>query len=233
MYDVKKGYLPSPFNALYENTDFDISDQPHIQQVIKEVLGIEELISGEVEPNYVATKVKLNELSFVSSGSWLWKMRTFKNYKETHKNFKDWCRDAVGKSYNTVMRLINAATVWIELASYGFDVLPTSVSQCTVLQDLKGDELYEAWNKVVSNLEPHQITESSIRVLLYGEEPAVNTTVKFPIDLYEKLWEAARDAGTNIIQLVGLLYYEVYTKVSNLKPEAMDRWEEEMNDFLE
>ena len=44
---------------------------------------------------------------------------------------------------------------------------------------------------------------------------------------------AARDAGTTIIKLVALLLYKLYTKVANVEPEAMQRWEEDLKDLIE
>lgn len=230
---LPQDYIPSPFTALYLNTDYELSQQSHIQEMLEEIHHIEKQIPGDVDPDYVAFKVKHNDISFVSSGAWLWKVRTYKSYKKTHTNFKEWCNDILHKSYRTALRLIQAATVWIDLATMGFDILPTSISQCLVLKDLDDEELYAAWNQVLDNLEPHQITATSIQILLFGEKEKINTNIKLPINLYQKLWEHAHDAGTTIIQLIASMYYEIYQKVSNVTPEKEQAWRDDLADLIQ
>ena len=227
-----KDNLPNPFNSLYQNTDHTISNEPHIKELLDEVRVIGDTISGEVNLNYVEFKIKHNNISFVSSGAWLWKVRVYKTYKNTHKNFKRWCEDVINKSYTTALRLIKAATVWVKLATMGFETLPTSVSQCVVLYDLDDEELYDAWCLVLENLEPHLITASNIHTLIFGDTRKPNTTVKLPLDLFNTLWCAASDADMSIVELVASMYEEIYTKVANVSPFQEQRWREDLDDLV-
>lgn len=230
--DLQKHYLPSPFTALYLNTDYEISKQPHILDMLEEVHHIAETIPGDVDLGYVDFKVKHNDIAFVSSGAWLFQVRLYKSYKKTHTNFKDWCNDVLHKSYNTVIRLIKASTVWIELATMGFDILPNSISQCLVLYDLTSEELYEAWCKVLDNLEPHQITAGSISILLFGDTKKISTSVNLPVDLFNALWSIADHVKSRIVDVITFMYHEVFTKVSNVEPEKIQKWEDDLQDLV-
>ena len=136
------------------------------------------------------------------------------------------------KSYDTCLRMINAATVWIKLVSMGFDILPSSIAQCLVLKDFDNEELYEAWSRVLGELAPHQFSVGSFSTLLKGSEEKVNTSVSLPVDLFYKLWRAARDAGITIIELIVQMYDEVYQKVAYLRPEVIQRWEEDLQELV-
>ena len=230
--ELSKHYLPSPFTALYLNTDYEISKQPHIQDMLQEVHDIGETIPGDVDLGYVDFKVRHNDISFVSSGAWLFQVRLYKSYKKTHKNFKNWCQDVLHKSYNTAIRLIKASTVWLKLATMGFDILPTSVSQCLLLYDLTDEELYEAWCKVLDNLEPHHLTEKSISILLFGDTKKISTNINLPVDLFNALWSIADHVKGRIVHVIAFMYHEVFTKVSNVEPEKIQKWQEDLQDLV-
>ena len=224
--------LQSPFNCLYTDNDYPLSKKPEIVGTLEEILDVECTLSGDIDLDYVAFRIKLNDYAFVSTGAWLWKVRYFKSYKKTHKRFKDWCEYEVGKSYHTCLRMINATTVWIKLVSMGFEILPSSIAQCYVLRDLDDEELYEAWSTVLKELEPHQFSSGSISTLLNGSEEKVNTSVYFPIDLFNKLSRTAHNFGMTIIDLVANMYDEIYQKVADLPLEVMQRWDEDLQEIV-
>ena len=223
--------LQSPFNPLYLNNDYPLSQEPEIIETIEEILDVESTLSGDINLDYIAFRIKLNDYAFVITGVWLWKVRYYKSYKKTHRRFKDWCEDVVGKNYTTCLNMINAATVWIELVSMGFDILPSSIAQCLVLKDLHDEELYDAWSTVLRELEPHQFSSGKIYTLLNGSEK-VNTSISFPIDLFNNLYRTAHDFGMTIIELVASMYEEVYQKVAITPPEVIQRWEEDLQELV-
>ena len=225
-------FLNSPFNPLYLNNNYPLSQEPAIVETIEEILDIECTLSGDVDLDYVAYRIKLNDYAFVSSGLWLWKVRYFKCYKKDYKRFKDWCEVVVGKSYDTCRRMIEAATVWVKLVSMGFDTLPSSIAQCLVLKDFDDEELYEAWSRVLTELAPHQFSSGRISTLLKGSEDKVNTSVSLPVDLFYKLWRTAIDAGMTIIELIAQMYDEVYQKVADVPPFVLKKWHDDLQEMV-
>ena len=219
-YKTKNGYVQAPFTTLYQEKDVETANSSYIQDLLDDCFQIAEMIPGEVIPDEAADRVRFHGLSFVISGCWLFKVKVFKSYKKSHKNYKDWCREIVGKSYHTVERIIKASHIVLELIHFGFSELPSSISQCMVLHDLSEDEqdLYQNWKLVNEQLEPHEITADSIRTLLVGKSPKTNTTIKLPIKLYEKMARTAFDLGCTMVNLVKSIYYEVYEKVEILTP---------------
>lgn len=234
-YKVSSNYLPEPTTSLYTNTDYGISEENYIQEIIEEVEGIQENISGDIDPSYVGFKIKHNKLSFVPSGCWLWKVRTYKSYKKTHKTFKQWCEDVCHITYSTALRMIKAATVWIDLATMGFEVLPTSISQCLVLYEVPQDELYHAWSTVIETLPPHHITASSMNIILNGEPKKISTNINLPVDLFLTLQYLAHKAATTVSNVVAWMYHELFirtTKVANVEPSKIQMWEEDLQDLV-
>ena len=220
--------LETPFNPLYVNNEYPLSEKPEIVSTIEEILDIEATLSGDIDLNYIVWRIKTNDYSFVTTGLWLWKVRYYKSYLKTHKRFKDWCQDVVGKNYTTCLDMIYAAIVWIELVSFGFDILPTSIAQCLVLKDLNDEELRDAWSTVLEELEPHQFSSGRISTLLNGSEENVNTSVSLPIELFYKLYQRAVDYGITIIEVIAQMYDEIHQKVAYTPPNAMRFWEQDL-----
>ena len=219
-YKTKPGYVQAPYMHLYHTKDVEIPNEPYVEDILDDCWQVAESIEGDLNCQDVADRIKFNDFSFVVSGCLLFKIKYFKLYKDTHTNYKDWCKEVLGKSYHTVERMIKSAYIVITLIHFGFSELPSSISQCMVLHNLSEDEeeLYRNWKLVTENLEPHQVTADSIKVLLEGKEDKPNTTVKLPIKLYEKMSRTAFDIGCTIIDLVKQCYYEVYEKVESLTP---------------
>ena len=220
--------LETPFNPLYVNNNYPLSEKPEIVSTLEEILDIEATLSGDIDIDYIVWRIKTNDYAFVITGLWLWKVRYYKSYLKTHKRFKDWCQDVVGKNYTTCLDMIYAAIVWIELVSFGFEILPTSIAQCLVLKDLNDEEMRDAWSTILRELEPHQFSSSRISKLLNGSEPPVNTSVTFPVDIFDKLYRTALEHGMTIIELVTNMYEKIHQKVAYTPPNAMRFWEQDL-----
>ncbi len=223
----------NPFTSLY--THFNSGDYPQpkdtaILETLEEVMDIEATLSGDMDLDYVALRIKMNDYSFVCSGLWLWQVRRYKSYLDTHDNFKDWCKDVVRKDYTTVLAMIKAALVWVQLVTMGFEILPTSIAQCVVMyeyiRDL--DEFSKNWQYVIDNLEPHEFSKKNIKALLQGEIKKTNTTLTFPLKLFQNLERTALNCGISIIKLVEQMYEQIFTKVVRTQPEQMSRWYEDL-----
>ena len=220
-----------PFTSLYTYLEQHLkSRDTAIQETLEEVLDIESTFSGDMNLEYVAHRIRMNDYSFVGSGLWLWKVRYYKSYLKTHKTFKEWCKDVPRKDYTTVLAMIKAGLVWVQLVMMGFETLPTSIAQCVVMYDYIDDpeELCSNWQYVIDNLEPHEFSKKAIKTLLQGEIKKTNTNIRFPLDLFKKLSDTAWSCGISIIQLVSQMYEQVFSKVVYAPPERMVRWYEDL-----
>ncbi len=223
----------NPFSSLYtqlNSGDFPEPKDLAVVETLEEVLDIEATLSGDMDVGYIAMRIKMNDYSYVSTGLWLWKCRYYKTYLKTHKTFKEWCKDFVGKDYTTVLAMIKAALVWVQLVSMGFEILPTSIAQCVVMYEYIGDldELFNNWKYVIDNLEVHEFSKNNIKALLQGEIKKTNTTITFPLKLFQKLERTAFNVGISIIELVSQMHYELFQRVEVTPPEAMQRWYEDL-----
>ncbi len=223
----------NPFTSIY--TYFNSGDYPQptntaILETLEEVMDIEATLSGDIDLGYIAHRIKMNDYAFVGTGLWLWQVRYFKSYLDTHKTFKEWCRDEVGKDHKTVLAMIKASLVWVQLVTMGFEILPTSIAQCVVMyeyiEDL--DEFYSNWQYVIDNLEPHEFSKKAIKTLLQGEIKKTNTNIRFPLDLFKKLSDTAWSCGISVIELVSQMYNQVFSKVVRTPPEQIVRWYEDL-----
>ena len=223
----------NPFTSIY--THFNSGDYPQpkdtaILETLEEVMDIEATLSGDMDLEYIAHRIRMKDYSFVGSGLWLWQVRYYKSYLDTHNNFKDWCKDFVGKDYTTVLAMIKAALVWVQLVTRGFEILPTSIAQCVVMYEYINDtdELCNNWQYVIDNLEPHEFSKKAIKTLLQGEIQKTNTNIRFPLDLFKKLSDTAWSCGISVIQLVSQMYEQLFSKVVRAQPEKIMRWYEDL-----
>ena len=220
----------TPFNPIYtqlNNNDYPKPAKPEVMEVIEEAMDIEATIKGDVDLGYVKFRVKLNDYSFVGSGLWLWKVRYYKLYKKTHKNFKDWCNDVVGKNYTTVLDMIKAALVWMKLSTRGIEALPYSIAQCVTLYKYIDDEetFFANWELITSELQECEYSATAFAAVIEGRVSKKSTVITFPVDLFDKLYNTAVNVGLSIIELVRHMHYEMFQKVVCAPPDAMERWE--------
>ncbi len=68
----------------FDNNDFPTPSRPEVLEVIEEALDIDSTIEGDMDIDYIKFRIKLNDISWVSTGLWLWKVRYFKLHKKIY-----------------------------------------------------------------------------------------------------------------------------------------------------
>lgn len=171
-YKPQKGFTASPFDVLYayQGDDVEICDRKDVQNLYKFAVRFHEKIPGELKLDHLTYQIRTEDLGFVRRGLIAYRIRRERLYKQKYDNFGDYCRVELGRSRSYMDRLIEAARVFMELMTVGCKVLPWNESQCRELAKFTGSELTHRWNAIVKTLEPHQITASSIRGFLSGED---------------------------------------------------------------
>jgi|GEM_PF-3201166 len=217
----------NPFDVLYR---FDVgeiilSDRPEVLKIDEYARSLEDKIDGEFNLQAIAFEYKSNKLSYIRSGLVLAKLKFFKLYKSVGDGtFASFCRDFLETTRWSVNSNIKAARVAMELIYAGFSVLPTNISQALVLVSLTGDELIDAWRKVVENIEPHQITHKSIRSLLFApsEKDLAVTTIKVSPTLHENIHREAAERGLSIVDFIKTMF-DFFLDVENLHPLELSK----------
>ena len=74
--------------------------------------------------------------------------RSRRLYRHTHATFEDYCRERWGMNRAHAYRLIDAATVAVNLSPMG-DILPTAERQARPLTVLEPAQQREAWQRAV------------------------------------------------------------------------------------
>ncbi len=225
----------SPFWVLstqLDNNDFSEPSRPEVMEVLEEAQDIDATLSGDVDIDYVKFRIKLNDYSFVPTGLWLWKVRYFKLHKKIYNmTFKDFCKKIVGKNYTTCLDMIKAARVWLALSTRGYNHLPYSIAQCVALYKYIDDEetFFSNWELISSELEEHGYSATAFTAIIEGRTPKKRTSITFPVDLFDALYNTACNVGLTIIELVRQMHYKLFQKVVCSRPdedaEAMKRWE--------
>ena len=158
----------------FDNNDFPTPSRPEVLEVIEEALDIDSTIEGDMDIDYIKFRIKLNDISWVSTGLWLWKVRYFKLHKKIYNmTFKDFCKKIVGKNYTTCLDMIKAARVWLVLSTRGYNLLPYSIAQCVVLHKYIEDEetFFANWELISSELEEHEYSASAFTASIEGKQP--------------------------------------------------------------
>ena len=216
----------------FDNPDFPNPTRPEVQETIDEALDIDATLEGDVDIDYVKFRIKLNDYSFVGTGLWLWKVRYFKLHKKIYNmTFKEFCKKVVGKNYTTCLDMIKASRVWLALSTRGYNQLPYSIAQCVVLHKYLDDEetFFDNWELITTNLEEHEYSATAFTAIIEGKVSKKSTTVTFPVDLFDCLYNTATNVGLNIIELVRQMWYKMFGKVGYSRPEPsteiIERWE--------
>ncbi len=88
---------------------------------------------------------------------------------------------------------------------------------------------FSNWELITTELEEHEYSATAFASIIEGREPKKNTVITFPLDLFDKLYDTAKNVGLSIIELVRQMHYELFQKVVCSRPdedaEAMERWE--------
>ena len=95
----------------------------------------------------------------------------------------------------------------MELIYAGFEILPTNISQAMALASLAGEELVEAWDKVVKSIDADKITHKSIRALLFPptESDLLTATIRVTPTLHETIHSEAAERGMSIPQFLWVM----------------------------
>ena len=201
---MNKKYIFDPFNALYQDNTL-LSNKPEIQELNQYARDLEDQIWGDFDLDYIEFEFNNNRLAYVRNGLILAKLKFLKLYKNFGDGtFATFCRERLKITRWQVNNNIKAARVVMELIYAGFAILPSNISQAMALASLAGEELIEAWNKVVKSISPEQITHKSIRSLLFPptEQDKAIATIKVPTALHEDIHREAAERGMAIAQLL-------------------------------
>jgi hypothetical protein len=218
-YSAPKGFLIDPFNCLYQESDYEISQDDAIQQLILYGIKLEDKIEGDFDLGSVILEFQNNTFSFVRSGLLMYKVKAFKLYKKRYSNFKVFCKEALKVSHWQVNRIVEASRIVLELIQAGFSILPRNVAQCNPLSSYTGNDLIEKWQEIVENIPEHLITAKTIDNLLNPpeREEKVETTIKVPPALYLCILKKAIEKGMSVVELLEQVFYQ---KGANLHPDS-------------
>lgn len=209
-YSAPKGFLLNPFNALYQRSDVETSQDDAVQQLVHYGLYLEKQIAGDFNLNSIVFEFKDNIFSFVRNGLLMYKVKTLKLYKKAYSNFKVFCKEALKISHWQVNRMVEASRIVMELIQAGFSILPRNVAQCNPLSSYTGNELIEKWQEIVENIPEHLITAKTIDNLLNPpeREEKVETVIKVPPALYLCILRQAIDKGLSVVKLLEQVFYQ-------------------------
>ena len=206
-----KGYSTNPANELYNEPDFEISDDDAIQELIEYATGLEKQIEGDFNLKHIKFEFRYNLFSFVRNGLLAFKVQSLRVYKDSHFNFKIFCKEVFRMSYSQVKRMIDAARVVMELIHAGFTVLPRNISQCEPLKDFTKEELIANWQEIVDNIPEHLLTFDAINKFLNPPErnEKVETVIKVPPKLYLRILKEAIEQELSVVELLEKMFQEV------------------------
>ena len=151
---------------------------------------IQNHLDGWIKAGIVAGHVKLKSL--------------WKDSPQKFKNFADYCQRGLGRSNWYIDRIIDAAKVVVDLARFGFKVLPNCEAQARPLVKAFKDgtnNVFDLWESVLSQHLPANITASKIESIVNGEteEKPKQGISKETIELAKKL---AKLEGRNVDELI-------------------------------
>jgi hypothetical protein len=154
-------------------------------------------------------ELRSNIFGFVKVGICADRIRRFKLWESAKcDNFKDYCRNFLGKSTWYINRLIDAAQVIRLLIDAGFKYLPQCEAQARPLvKFLNGacaiDNIAIAWQKVLDNCSPDRITADRVLAIVNGEpEPEPERKIKVPRSTYEQIAHHAANAGMGVQEFI-------------------------------
>ena len=233
-YATNPRYLPNPASSLYHAEH--ISDADHVQDLVDEAAWLEDSIAGDFDLDELVGKIKINTLGYVKNGLIAFKIKTLKLYKNTCHTFKQFCQEHLGLSTWQVNRNIRAAKVVMELVVYGFETLPQCEAQCRSLLTHGCEDIIAAWQSVVDNLQPHQITASSIKSHLASEaEEPMPKEEKITVkrDLYNRIFTVALSIGTSIEQLLEQIFQPKQNCANYYYEEKVEQWQNDLEKLVE
>jgi hypothetical protein len=174
--------------------------------------------------------------TFVEVGAALAEIRDSRLYRETHKNFTDYCRERWGMDRTHAYRLVDAAEAVRNLSPIGDNAavpLPATESQARPLTSLPPEQQREVWKKAVEtaptngNGEP-KITAAHVEATVAkhnGNDTAMTMTRTYRGRSSDR---TARAAINTLIGLTsGLEAFDI--EAVNPTPEELEEWRTELN----
>ena len=224
-YKASQGFSSNPFTPLYQQPDEKIELEESLEDLLDYANILEDKIAGDFNLSQIITEIKSNFLSFVRTGLLAYKVKLWKLYRKSYRNFKEFCENALGLTHWQINRTIEAARVVMELVQSGFSILPQCEAQARPLTKYTGAELCANWQIVVENVPPSKITGKSIMEVLGMETKAKN--LRLPKELYERIRKRALDLGISVEQLLELTFGED-NEVHEVDEELVAAWEEDL-----
>ncbi len=161
------------------------------------------------------------------------KIKFLRLYKDVSTSFHRFCQEYFHRGADYLNLLIQAADTVMELIHHGFQILPQNEMQCRSLRKAAqkaGCEIAEAWQWVLDNVPPHQITYKTIAENIVDEEPKDPPTlmeVVMPIALIDAIQARATKAEMGFIEFLEEMFQPV-KNADNLSAKLrQERWEEE------
>ena len=236
-YKTEKRNLLNPFNALYLD-DSLVSESNVIQEIIEYALDLDDKISGDFDLGYMIFEFFNNQYAYVRNGLMLAKIKFLKLYKDFGDGtFFTFCKEFLHKQRWQINDTIKAARVAMELIYAGFEILPANISQAASLAQMSGEELIEAWQKVIDNIPPDQITTKSIRNLLFPptEKDKAQVNLKVPATLHEEVHQEAAEQGWSIVDLIWAML-KFFRNGGNshlfVDEQKEKKWQEDLADLV-
>jgi hypothetical protein len=199
------------------------------------LLDFQNEILNEIPHNDIALltqRIKRSFLDYVRQGIMLDAVRRYRLYKRSHRNFADYCKNALGRSPYYCNRIIEAAQICLRLIQAKFKILPTSVSQALPLVKFaKVDEygesqLQQKWQTVLDEFPPQNITAVKIQEALDENPDGRAKQVRISGQAYKLLQKKAVEAGIAISKYLEMLIGGVESPDD--EPPDNDKYETEL-----
>ncbi|MGA2464998.1 MAG: hypothetical protein ABSH06_11685 [Thermodesulfobacteriota bacterium] len=116
------------------------------------------------------TIIENGRKSFIEVGTALMKIRNEKLYRETHRNFEEYCREKWGMTRRYANNLI-ASTKVIENLGTIVPIQPTAESQVRPLTNLPPDQQQEVWSQAVETAPEGKVTAKHVRATAEAAKP--------------------------------------------------------------
>ena len=178
------------------------------------LLDFENEVQNEVPHNDISLltqRIKRSFLDYVRQGIMLDTVRRYRLYKRSHRDFADYCKNALGRSPYYCKRIIDAAHICLRLIKAKFKILPTSVAQALpLLKFAKVDEygdcqLQDKWQTVLGNFPPENITAVKIQETLDENPEDRAKQIRIGGKAYQMLQKKAAAAGMAISKYLEML----------------------------
>ena len=236
-YKLPKGYILNPFKFIDENSDTPLSDNAAIKETIQSILDIDN-DRLDLDLSYLEHLIQLDTLAYVRQGCVYATIKFKKLYKDKFSNFETYSQIVLSKSVDAINNAIEASRVCLDLikAGFGYLDLPHNMSQAVQLKRYTGDELVKQWHYVLGEIKPHKRTAKSIDNLLHPpvvSEDDLYTTIKIPLDIYNKLIHVAYNAKISIPEALESVVFVLTNAMEKADILRLMRWILDMVDLAE